>query len=233
MLQIEKNIPDINITKLRIMVYGPPKIGKSTFAAQNERAVFLDTDNNGTAFLPCFRVPTFSWTDLKKTLGEIKNDDRFDTIVFDTVDMAYQLCRQHVCAANGVAHESEDKAFGRLWDLVKTEWIKMVAFIQSLNKGMWMISHSIQKEVKIDGVKRSVVTTTLPGSAQRITMALADQIFYMDTNDKGKRQLYMLPQDGVECGGRLASYGLNKNIEFDNESELFQKITNILKGNKK
>jgi hypothetical protein len=231
-LSIEKNVPEINITKLRVMVYGPPKVGKSTFATQNERAIVIDTDNNGTAFLPCFRVPTFSWTDLKKTLGEIKNDDRFDTIVFDTVDMAYQLCRQHVCGTNGVAHESEDKAFGRLWDLVKTEWMKMVSFVQSMNKGMWMISHSIQKEVKIDGVKRSVVTTTLPGSAQRITMALADQIFYMDTNDSGKRQLYMLPQDGVECGGRLAAFGLNKNIEFGTESELYQKITTTLKGEK-
>jgi hypothetical protein len=233
MLQIEKNTPDINITKLRIMVYGPPKIGKSTFAAQNERAVFLDTDNNGTAFLPCYRVPVFSWSALKKAIGEIKDDPRFDTIILDTVDMAYQFCRQHVCAENKIAHESEDKSYGRAWDMVKTEWMKMVAFIQSLNKGMWMISHSIQKEVKIDGVKRSVVTTTLPGQAQRLTMALADQIFYMDTNDKGKRQLYMLPQDGVECGGRLAAYGLDKNMEFDKESELFQKITNNLKGNKK
>lgn len=231
------HVPTIDLASQRLVIYGPPKVGKSTFATQNKDALVIDCDNNGTAFLNCLRVPVFSWDELKKTLGEVAKErqdgnHRFKTIILDTVDGAYQFCRQAVCAANGVAHESEDKAFGRLWDMVKTEWMKMVTYTQSLDVGLWMVSHSTQKEVKISGVKRTVTTTSLSGTAQRMIMALADEIIYIESEEDGSRTLYLIPQDGLECGGRLARFGLDKNINFRQESEAYAKLIEAIKPNK-
>jgi hypothetical protein len=223
MIPTVKNIPEVNPTKLRVVVYGPPKVGKSTFAIQNPKALVLDADNRGTQFLPCFRVDITSWAHLKETLGELneqvkKGECQFDTIVFDTVDMIHSLCRYHVCKQENVGHESEDKAFGRIWDLVKGEFMRCVAFIGQMNMGLWMISHSVQREQKIDGVKRSVTTTSLSGATARVVHAMADHIVYIDTDDNGKRTLYNVPQDGVEAGGRI---GIRQNIKFETEAEAY------------
>lgn len=232
-MEIKKNKPNMDITKLRIMVYGPPKIGKSTFATMNPRALILDADNNGTQFLDCFRIPINDWEEMKKMLKDIVDDERFDTIVLDTVDMFWHLCRKYVCKQNGIRHESEDKGFGRIWDFVKTEWMNFIGFFNKANKGVWFVSHAIEKEKKIDGVPRTVVTPTLPGTASRMVMAMCDEIFYIDQDEEGKRKMFLVPQSGIECGGRLSNFGLNKDISFDNEKECYDKIINILKGSKK
>lgn len=231
MIPTEKSKPQIDPTRLRILVYGAPKVGKSTFAIQNPGALVLDCDNNGTAYLECYRVPIFSWLDLKAALGELAKAEKhpFTTVVIDTVDGAYQFCRQHVCKEQRIDHESEDK-FGRAWDLVKTEWMKAVTFIQSMGLGLWLISHADTKEVKIRGVKRQVTTLSLSGKTRQTIMALADEILYIDQDETGKRRLCVVPQDSLECGGRLAKYGLNQDIEFETESEAYQKFIGILKG---
>ena len=230
-LPTEKNKPVRDISKLRTLIYGPPKIGKSTLATQNPGALVLDTDNNGTEFLECFRVKISTWMDLKLALGELKKErdagnERFNTIVIDTVDMAYQLCRQHVCAENGVNHESEDKSFGRIWDLVKAEWMKMIAFANSLGVGITMISHSVQKEVKIDGVKRTITTLSMSDKPGRMVTALADVIIYIDEDENDTRTLFLKPQAYLECGDRTKA--LTENIKFQTEKEAWDKLTGAM-----
>lgn len=227
MLPTERNKPQADPTKLRWLIYGPPKIGKSTFASQNKEALFLDTDNKGTEFLDCYRVDIKDWIHLKQVLGEVAASDRFPTIILDTVDRAYQLCREHVCKANGIQHESEDKGFGRVWDMVKTEFNKLISYVQQINRGLWMISHSITKEVKIDGIKRTVTTTSLTDKVGRMVAAIADVIIYIDVGDNGKRKIFVKTEDSLECGDRTKT--LVNNIEFDNEQQVFDTIDKLFK----
>jgi hypothetical protein len=227
LLPTERNTPVIDIAKLKVVIYGPPKVGKSTLATRNPKALVLDTDSNGTAFLDCYRVPIDNWETLKMTLGELaamkKEDCKFDTIVLDTVDQAWNMCRAHVCKQFGVVHESEDKGFGRVWDAVKQEFMKAVAFITSNGWGLWIISHSITKEVKIGAQKRNVTCFTLPDKAGRLVAALADIIIYMDDDDEGKRTLFLRPTDTLECGDRTKQF--TDNIKFTTEEEAYATLT--------
>lgn len=214
------NVPVIDPNKLRVTIMGQPKSGKSSFATQNPKAIVIDTDSEGTQFLKCYRVSTTDWDTFKKTLGELalpENIDRFDTIVIDTIDMLWQKCREHVCAKNGVAHESEDKGFGRLWDLVKSEFMKAIAFINKNGWGVWFITHTVIKEVKTQGIKKQVTTTTLPASAARVVMAMSDIIMYLDVNDDNTRTLCVKAEDTLECGDRTGM--MTTNIKFNSPDE--------------
>lgn len=229
LLPTEKTKGEVDVAKLKVVVYGPPKVGKSTLATRNPAALVLDTDSNGTAFLDCYRVPIDSWDTLKKALGELAARPRdaqpvFNTIVLDTVDMAWNFCRAHVCKTFGVIHESEDKGFGRVWDAVKQEFMKAVSFITSNGWGLWIISHSITKEVKIGAQKRNVTCFTLPDKAGRLVAALADIIIYMDDDDDGKRTLFLRPTDTLECGDRTKQFP--DNIKFATEQEAYDRLTN-------
>lgn len=238
MLPSEKQvIPCPAIESSCLFWYGPPKVGKSTVLSQNPDLLLIDCDYNGAQFVDCYRVAVFSWSDLQKLLAEIaeakkKGELKFKTLGLDTVDGAFQMCRQHVLKELKLVHESDDKGFGRSWDIVKNTFLRLISFTQSLGLGLWMTSHAVQKEVKIDGVKRTVTTTSLPGTSQRHMMAIADHILYIDTNEDGSRTCYTMPQDGLETGGRFSRFGLNKNIKFNSESELYAQICNTLKKEK-
>jgi len=210
------NVPVTNPSKLRVTIMGQPKSGKSSFAVQNPKAIVMDTDNEGTQFLKCFRVSVTDWVTFGQALAELakpENKDRFDTIVIDTVDMLWQRCREYVCNKNGVNHESEDKGFGRLWDLVRAEFMRAMAFISKNGWGVWLITHTVQKEVKVQGIKRQVTTTTLPANAARVVMAMSDVITYLDVNEDGTRTLCVKAEDTLECGDRTGH--LKENIRFN------------------
>ena len=220
LLPLEKNVAQIDPKKLRVLIYGPPKIGKSTFVTRNPKALVIDTDNNGTEFLDCYRVVCQDWTLLKQILGEAVKDDRFDTIVIDTIDRAHQLCRDEVCKRNGFSHESDDaKGFGRMWDMVKAEFTKMIGYVSAGNKGLWMVSHSITKEVKIGNVKKQVTTMSMSDKPGRLVTSVADIILYMDGDETGKRTIFVKPEDSLECGDRTKA--LTENITFTTEQEAY------------
>jgi hypothetical protein len=229
----KQNVSCPSIAQSRLVIMANPKGGKSTFLAQNPDLLLIDCDNNGAAFIDCYRVSAYSWQDLQKILAEIAEEKKngtlkFKTIGLDTINGAYQFCRTHVLKELKLTHESDDKGFGRSWDIVKNTFLRFIAYTQSLGLGLWMTSHTVQKEVKIDGVKRTVTTTNLSNSIQTVVQALADHIIYFDANEDGTRTCYVSPQDGLETGGRFNRFGLNKNIKFNTEAELYQSIMNTL-----
>jgi hypothetical protein len=234
MIPTEKQTVTVPDWKRGIQVFlGDPKVGKSTFIAQNPTLLVLDCDNNGAQYVDCFRVAIHSWADLQQTLKELadlKKEGKltYTTLGIDTVNGAYQLCRAHVLKELKLAHESDDKGFGRSWDIVKNTFIRFVSYVQSLGLGLWMTSHTQQKEVKIQGVKRLVTTSALSNSIANTVFGMADHIFYINTNEDGSRTCYTTPQDSLETGGRLNRFGLNQDIRFTTENELYEKIESIL-----
>lgn len=82
----------------RILVYGPPKIGKSSLGADAESPIFITTED-GVDCLPVkqFPVPA-TWDGLLKNLWQVaEGDHTHRTIVLDTIDGAAGLAAEHVC----------------------------------------------------------------------------------------------------------------------------------------
>ena len=101
----EKTKPTIDLSSKTILLYGPPKIGKSTTASRFPGAIFLECEP-GLNELEVFKMPTYSWEAFKeacKLLEEGKHE--FRTIVVDTVDNAFRMCTDFVNAQNAVKYE--------------------------------------------------------------------------------------------------------------------------------
>jgi len=97
MLPKSKTKPKAHLNDLTALVYGPSKIGKSTWCSHAENALFLATEP-GLNALEVFEAPITCWDDLLQACAEIaegKHD--FKTIVIDTVDNAYRMCADYVC----------------------------------------------------------------------------------------------------------------------------------------
>lgn len=111
---------------LKVVIYGPEGIGKTTFASQFPEPVFIDTENS-TEFLDVARFPKpSSWTMLLIEINEAKAQvGSFKTLVVDTADWAEKLCKEEFIASKGI-DGIEDIGFGRGYVYLSEKWGKML-----------------------------------------------------------------------------------------------------------
>lgn len=97
----------------KVVIYGPEGIGKSSFAAQFPKPVFIDTEGSTTE-LDVDRLPKpSSWTMLKQQIAwVVQQGPRFKTLIIDTIDWAERLCNEAVCAEHNVKG-IEDFGYGK------------------------------------------------------------------------------------------------------------------------
>jgi hypothetical protein len=92
-LPTTKTKPTTDLAKQSILLYGVPKLGKSSFASQFAEAMFFECEP-GLNHLEVFKVPTYSWDAFLEACKLLaKGDHNFKTLVIDTVDILI-TCRQ-------------------------------------------------------------------------------------------------------------------------------------------
>ena len=107
---------------LKIVVYGPEGIGKTTFASRFPDPLFIDTEGS-TARMDVARTETpSSLAMLTAQLTEIRDTPPagFKTLVLDTIDWAERLCIRAVCEKAGKSG-IEDFGYGKGYSYVFEE----------------------------------------------------------------------------------------------------------------
>lgn len=109
-MMIERGIKN---DALKVVIYGPEGIGKSTFASHFPRAVYIDTEGS-TSRMDVARAPSpQSWTELMMEVDYfIQHPQELSTLVIDTADWAEKLCTEQLCASKGVGGV-EDFGYGK------------------------------------------------------------------------------------------------------------------------
>ncbi len=98
---------------LKLVIYGPEGIGKSSFAAQAPDVLFIDTEGS-TVHMDVRRLPApQSWTMLLQEVDYVRRTPGLcKTLVIDTVDWAERMARDHVCSTHSVKG-LEDFGYGK------------------------------------------------------------------------------------------------------------------------
>jgi len=137
---------------LRVIVYGPGGIGKSTFGAQAPAPIFLGPED-GSALLDVARFPQpETWADTFDALRALTSEAHdFGTLVIDSADWLEPLCWEHVCRASS-KRSIEDFGYGKGYVAALEEWRRLLAAIESLRKAKRMhvivIAHGEVKAYK-------------------------------------------------------------------------------------
>lgn len=118
---------------LKVVVYGPEGIGKSTFASLFPEPIFIDTEGS-TSHMDVLRVdpaPT-SFTELKEIVRALKDKTGgFGTLVLDTADWAEKLCIESVCAERSMK-SIEDAGYGKGYVYIAEEFGKLLNLLNDL-----------------------------------------------------------------------------------------------------
>ena len=136
----------------KVVIYGPEGIGKSTFAAQFPKPLFIDTEGS-TSHLEVDRLPRpTSWQMLKQYIKDLKGDTMgYHTLVIDTADWAERLCEEAVCQSNGKVG-IEDFGYSKSYTYVKEEFGRLLDSLSDLiDAGMNVVltAHSIIRKFEL------------------------------------------------------------------------------------
>ena len=128
----------MNITRgkvggaLKVVIYGPEGIGKSTLASRFPEPVFIDTEGS-TRHLDVARLdaPT-SWQMLLTEVEYIKaNPGVCKTLVIDTADWAEQLCIASFCAGKQIKG-IEDLGYGKGYIYIAEDFGKLLNKLEEI-----------------------------------------------------------------------------------------------------
>ena len=164
------------------LIYGSPKIGKSSFCAQIDGMLFLATEP-GLNSQNVFQVEITSWREMWEAYDELKKGrHNYKAIAIDTVDIAYRLCCLDACKKLRINHKS-DLDFGKAYDVINDEYLRFITALGSLPYGLFLISHSAEKKLDRKKGGHTVIIPSLPGKAANITCDFSDFILFFDNKN--------------------------------------------------
>ncbi|MEN6521138.1 MAG: ATP-binding protein [Armatimonadota bacterium] len=228
LLPAEKTPQRSDLADLTVLVYGPTKIGKSTWCSKAEGALFLSTEP-GLNSLEVFQVPIRSWDELLTACGEIAEGDHgFKTVIIDTIDNAYRMCADYVCRKFKVEHEA-DLSYGKGYALVQGEFQRVLNKLAFMPYGLFLVSHSQNIEVETRTGKYTKTVPTLPEKARKIVLGLVDMILYCDIESTpgpdnrviARRVMRTKPSLYYEAGDRTGRLPEVIDLDFERFSQAF------------
>lgn len=162
-----------------LLLYGPTKCGKTTFAAQVPNNLIFSFEK-GTNFLGgIYSVPIEKWSTFKLFLKQLNKPElkqKFNTVTIDTLSIAWTLCEQYICDTAGV-DSIASIPWGRGYSLLKDEFSDALRQISMMGYGIILITHAKIKSTKIDeDTTIETMSPNIPDRAQDVVNALVDII---------------------------------------------------------
>lgn len=214
-----------DLSDMNTMLYGNPKIGKTTFASTingGEGVLFCATEE-GHKHVEVYKVNISSWKEFLELAVSLEKDRQgFKTLVVDTVDLLIKQCEQFICKKNGVEHPS-DLAFGKGFTLIKDEFIRVITKLNHLGFSFVFISHAKEKEQKTKVQTWTVMDTSLSATWSTLVCGMCDFIFFLHFDGDGKRKVRTKPTKYINAGDRTGK--LPEIIDLD-----FGKVQECLKA---
>jgi hypothetical protein len=165
----------------KMLMYGVPGIGKSTFASDAPNPIFIDTERR-TLHLDVARVSVASWDEIRQTLVELGQESHsYQTLVLDTLGPADELLQAKLLKGSGGPDMN-----GELWSALKREWRKLVAIMDRLQavKGMNIILNAHAKEAEDNAPHReqshTKYTIDLTRGAASVIVGWCDDVYFAD-----------------------------------------------------
>lgn len=182
---------------------------KTTAAAQFPKALLCAFEKGYNAIGGIRAQDIVKWSDFKMVLRQLEKPEAhaaFETIIIDTISIAWDLCEQYICAQNSVQKIS-DIEWGGGYVACKKEFESTLRKITQLGYGVVLIAHnSTRIEKTADGSEVEIISPELPKRAAEICNGIVDIIGYIGNEYKdgeNHRWLYTRETPTLFAGSRF------------------------------
>ncbi|MGE3808275.1 MAG: ATP-binding protein [Gemmataceae bacterium] len=167
----------------RVLLYGTHGVGKSTFGAQSERPIFIQTED-GLGEIDCDKFPlAMSYADAIKSLEALYVEEHaYRTVVIDSLDWLERLIWAEICKERDVQN-IEDIGYGKGYVFALTPWREFLSGLDAL-RGQHSMTIVLIAHAKIERFENPETdsydryTPRLHKSASAIVQEWCDEVLF-------------------------------------------------------
>lgn len=198
-ITLEKSNRKREIWDNNLLLYGPIGVGKTTLFA-HDWAYFANTEG-GLGGLEVYKTDIMDWATFSFFCAEwVKGEHQFKALVIDTIERLFKMCQDYVMQKHDIEHPS-DMDWGKGWAMLSDEFMRPIGKLAVYNRGLIMISHENNKEIKERVKTYNRVLPNLagsgPNSAYSLVTNMCDCIIHMGfcEKDPSIRELRLAPTE--------------------------------------
>lgn len=209
-LNIQPSVISRDLRGKYVLLYGKPKSGKTTAACAFPNSLLVAFERGYNAIGGVRAADIQRWSDFKQVIRQLEKPEAqkmYETIIIDTITIAWDYCEQHICAQNGV-QKIADIPWGGGYSACKKEFEGALRKITMLGYGIVLIAHNTSRvEKTAEGSEVEIISPELPKRAAEICNGLVDIIGYIggeyDENKNYTRYLYTRETPTLFAGSRF------------------------------
>lgn len=223
LMNVKEHVPSTNLKGYSVLIYGEKKVGKTYNASKFPRPLLLAFEKGYSALFGVKALPIDRWTQAKEVLRQLAKEeiqDKYDTIIIDTLDIAVEYAKEFICNREKVG-EIGDIGYGQGYGMYEKELDKFIREVPKLGYGLVIISHDKDKVFTDEsGHEYNKITTTLDKRAHKVATRAVDIYAYarMVTNEakEEKRMLFLRGSERFEAGSRFKN--IKPYVEFSHDA---------------
>ena len=184
-----------------MLLYGAPKVGKTTTLSQLDDCLIVDTEK-GSHMVDGTIAECHSREDLISLLEElIDRKDKFKYIALDTIDNIADWADFSVCKEENVS-AVQDLPFGKGFGLVRQKVMNTIDAFSKVTDHLIIIGHRKVAYAVADGSNIVVPESLdLTGKTKNLIMSKCDAIGYV-YRDEDNLRVSFKANDAIEAGSR-------------------------------
>lgn len=215
-LELGGNVVTSSMKDKIFLFYGAPGTWKTTVATGNKDTTLLLAYEIGYKMIPGVRALNLTnWHGIKDAVRQLRNaeaKEQYDTVVIDTISLAYKACTDYICAREGVTAIGKIP-YGQGYGMAKDEFEKVMHSIPQMGYGLIMIAHS---DESMDEEAGTTVRVDINKRPAGVIKGMADFILYARKEPRDEK-------DGEGMGVYAYSETANPNIEVKSRARFFPK----------
>ena len=178
LLDLQPNKVSRDLSGYITYIYGSPKVGKTTLAAQMDKILLLAFEPGYHAIPGVIAMDITSWGEMKQVYRELKKPEvheKFKSIAIDTIDIAADRCKKYILSQNGIDDLGE-LGYGKGWTKFKDEFNEVFRGLTQLGYSVLFIGHDKEATVKAADGKTdiTVVRPALSTSTKTVIAGMSD-----------------------------------------------------------
>lgn len=206
-------------------IYGPAKVGKTTFGSKMPGHLILAFERGYNALPGVMVQDITSWGEMKQVMRELKRPEVkevYKSIIIDTADCAADMCQKYICNQLNIENIGDGGWSTNGWAKYKKEFEDIFRTLAQLGYAVVFISHDKEKTIKPqNGAEYQQIGSSMQSSAYSIIENMSDIIGYAHTiidKDNNSKQVLTLrsADNSVRCGCRFKH--IKPEIEFTYEA---------------
>jgi len=185
-----------------LLLYGAPKVGKTTALSQLDNCLIIDTEG-GANMIEGYVETVNSRQELIELLKQAQEGHDYKYVAIDTIDSIATWAEQAVCAEEQVS-AVQDLAFGKGFGMVREKVLNTVKILKEIFPHVIIIGHRKWARAIVDS--KAIVepeSLDLTGKLKNMLMADCDAIGYVYRDEETSELMVSFKaNDALEAGSR-------------------------------